>query len=115
MDPTPKEVSLNSEALNKQYVFGDPTEINPGVNDKIKFSAENSGFSVVIDGRDGFFDQPQLWDEFIPKDGHKQTPKISGSVTDKEYSVFCVKNSDYHGDKQGINDTDSPPKIIIIS
>ena len=115
MDPTPKEVTLNSEASDKQYVVGDPTRINPGVNDKIKFSAVNSGFSVVIDGSDGFFDQPQLWDEFIPKDGHKQTPKISGSVTDKEYSVFCVNNSDYHGEKTKGNGGDSPPKIIIIS
>ena len=109
----PKQVNLDGGANNKEYVVGNP--INVQLNQSITFSANDSAFSVVIDGNDGFFNPSQIWDEFIAAGESKTTPEIKGSMSAKLYSVFCINNNDYHGEKMGVNNTDSPPKIIIIS
>lgn len=92
----PLEVTLNGGATDRKYVVGDPITIDLKVNDKIKFCAEGSSFSVVIDGSDGFFNPPQLWPKFIPEGECMTTPEIR-LVDPKVYSVLCINNGDYHG------------------
>ena len=112
-DKQPKQVDLDGGASDKQYVLGNPITIQLDENDKITFCPVNSAFSIVIDGNDGLFNPSQIWSKFIPAGERMTTPEIR-VVDHKEYSVFCVANGDYHGEKQGIGGTDSPPKIIII-
>ncbi len=81
----------------------------------IKFSAEDSGFAVVIHEADKLFVdwEKEYWCCSIRELTYIETPKIKSNLTvDTEWKcyVYCEKTQDWAKDS-----ADSPPIIIIVN